>query len=249
MIHVDVKKSLKSHGRSFTLDVSFASGEDAVVLFGPSGSGKTVTLQAIAGLITPDAGRIALKGRVLFDSEQGIDVPPRHRNLGYLFQDYALFPHMTVLENVGYALKKPWRRLSKEDGRRAMEFMEVLEIAHLAKSYPGMISGGQRQRVALARALIRKPDLLLLDEPFSALDTLLRERLRGELREILARFNIPAVMITHDPEDIKAFAGALIVYEAGRVCDIHPSLKEFGERDLRSVIFPNSCPTTCATRG
>lgn len=215
------------------MNASFSSGESIIVLFGPSGSGKTLTLQAIAGLIAPDSGRIALRGRVVFDSQTGVNIPPRHRNVGYLFQDYALFPHLTVLENVGYTLKKAWqRRLSKPDRCRVMEFLDTFEISHLADCFPSGISGGQRQRVALARALIRKPDIMLLDEPFSALDTMLRERLRKELREVLAGFDIPAVMITHDPEDIKAFADTLIVYEAGQVCDAHPIPEQNREGDL-----------------
>jgi molybdate transport system ATP-binding protein len=242
MIQVDVKKVLRSRGGSFTLNASFSSGEDIIVLFGPSGSGKTLTLQAIAGLITPDSGRIALRGRVVFDSEAGVNIPPRNRNVGYLFQDYALFPHLTVLENVGYPLKKIWqRRLSKQDRRRVMEFLDTFEISHLADSFPFGISGGQRQRVALARALIRKPDIMLLDEPFSALDTMLRERLRKELREILARFSIPAVMITHDPEDIKAFADKLIVYEAGQACDAHLIPEHKSEGRPGRIISPCSC--------
>lgn len=223
-IEVDVRKTLTSRGRSFSLVVEFASDDNTMVLFGPSGSGKTLTLQSVAGLIRPDSGRIAVEGRVLFDSKAGIDVPSRSRNMGYVFQDYALFPHMTVAGNVGYGLIRPWQRhAGRKDGRGVRAFLETLEIGDLADSFPADLSGGQKQRVALARALIRRPDLLLLDEPFSALDTLLRGKLRRELSEILARFRIPTIMITHDPKDISIFAETLVTYQAGRVREIQRS--------------------------
>jgi molybdate transport system ATP-binding protein len=227
VIEVDVEKRLQSPGRSFTLKAAFHSRERFVVLFGPSGAGKTLTLQLIAGLLTPDAGAIALGKRVIFDSKNGIDVAPQHRKIGYLFQDYALFPHLTVFENIGFGLRKRWPLpLSDGDSFKVKEFLDLFEIAHLAASFPFDLSGGQRQRVALARALIRDPQLLLLDEPFSALDTLLREKLREELLKLQSRFNVPVVMITHDPEDIRVFAETLVTLESGRVCKVDCFLKD-----------------------
>ncbi len=229
VIQVAVEKSLASKARQFKLEASFTSEEQCVVLFGPSGSGKTLTLQSIAGLVAPDAGKIALNGRVLFDSRNGVNIPSRHRKIGYLFQDYALFPHLTVLENVGFGLKQNWQwRLSRDDRRQVKEFLELFEIPQLAHSYPADISGGQKQRVALARALIQKPDLLLLDEPFAALDTLLRVKLREELAKIRSSFDMPVIMVTHDPEDIRAFAETLVVYETGRVRESRHFLKTNG---------------------
>jgi molybdate transport system ATP-binding protein len=226
LLQVAVEKRMLAKGRNFSLNVTFSSQQESVVLFGPSGSGKTLTLQSIAGLMAPDAGRIVLNGRVLFDSEKDVNVPSRHRGIGYVFQDYALFPHLTVLENVGFGLKKncQWR-LHREQKRQVMEFLELLEIPQLAQSFPLDLSGGQRQRVALARALILKPDLLLLDEPFAALDTLLRVRLRKELAQIQASFTIPVIMVTHDPEDIRAFAETLVTYDMGRVCEVRHCLR------------------------
>ena len=210
MISLDIKKSFDDPGREapFHLGIRLEMPEDSrtLVLFGASGSGKTLTLHCLAGLVRPDAGRIVVDGNILYDSEQGICVPARRRRIGYMFQDYALFPHLSVLHNVAYAGTGTW----------AMDLLERLGIAHLARLYPGNLSGGQKQRVALARALGTRPSLLLLDEPFSALDPLLRERLRGEIQEILAAFAIPAVIISHDPEDVDAFAGTLVTYHRGR---------------------------------
>ncbi|MCU0574635.1 MAG: ATP-binding cassette domain-containing protein [Syntrophobacteraceae bacterium] len=227
LIQVDVEKTMVSRGGRFKLQAAFSSDDELVVLFGPSGSGKTLTLQSIAGLTAPDSGRIILNGRALYDSKKRVDVPARHRGIGYLFQDYALFPHLTVSGNIGFGLRRNWRwRLSKADRRRVEEHMEAFEISHLARSLPHALSGGQKQRVALARALIRKPECLLLDEPFSALDTLLRKKLRKELARVQSIFRIPVIMVTHDPADIRAFADTLVVYETGEVREVRHHLRK-----------------------
>jgi len=217
-IEVDIHKTLRSNGRDFTLDVKFACDDDLGVVFGPSGAGKSLTLRAIAGLEKPDYGRIVVGGKVLFDSMAGIDVRANARAVGYLFQDYALFPHLNVEENIGFGVKRWWeRKLSANAARRVAELLDLFELRGLNKAHPVQLSGGQRQRVALARALIRRPDLLLLDEPFAALDPLLRERMRAELVAMRGLFKVPMLAITHDPEDVSVLAETVIVLSHGRV--------------------------------
>jgi molybdate transport system ATP-binding protein len=228
-LSVEIQKTLKAPDRVFELNISFQTEKNLIVIFGPSGAGKSVTIQTIAGLIRPERGRIALNQTVLFDSGAGIELPARQRNVGYVFQDYALFPHLTVAENVGFALRGSlWHRNGNKISAQIMEFLAKFDLAELASSYPRQLSGGQRQRVAVARALIRKPDILLLDEPFAALDPLLRERMRRDLLEIQKRFDVPMVVITHDPDDVELFGEHLIVLNNGRVVR-NTSLGEAGD--------------------
>lgn len=222
-ITIDIKKAYRGAARDFHLHSAFSTTDNRVVLFGPSGSGKTLTLRAIAGLMRPDAGKITLDGRVLCDSEAGVFLPPRDRRIGYLFQDYALFPHLTVEQNVAFGLTPLFGKLSAENRERVASIMELFGIAALAKSRPARISGGQRQRVALARALVGEPKALLLDEPFSALDIPLRQRVRVELAGILNRLDIPLVMVTHDPADVAFFGGDVVSYAEGKVLEVQPA--------------------------
>jgi molybdate transport system ATP-binding protein len=173
---------------------------------GPSGAGKTTVLRAIAGAVRPGAGRIALGERVLLDRARRVDLPPEARRVGYVFQEYALFPHMTVRRNVAFGGEA-----------RVDELLGRLGIAHLSDARPPEISGGERQRVALARALAADPQVLLLDEPLSALDAHTRDRVRGELRELLRELGLPALLVTHDFEDAAALADRVGVVVRGRV--------------------------------
>lgn len=223
-LHVDIALRLSAHGRVFDLHAAFDCASDVTVIFGSSGSGKSVTMQAIAGLTRPDRGTVRLGERVLFEASRGIDVPARERRVGYVFQDYALFPHLTVAQNVAFPLLRWWQRRVPAIVRpRVQEMLDLFEIGHLAGSYPAHLSGGQRQRLALARALVGAPDLILLDEPFSALDPLLRERMRHELLRFQERFSVPMLVITHDPDDVATLAQDVIVLREGRVVDAGPS--------------------------
>jgi molybdate transport system ATP-binding protein len=218
VLELDIAKTLKSGERRFELTARLSSSGGSLVFFGPSGSGKTVTLMAVAGLLRPDAGRIVLDGRVLFDSAAGVDLPARERGVGFVFQDYALFPHLSVAENVGFGLAcGVFGRPDAAARKRVGELLELAGLADLAEARPGKLSGGQRQRVALVRALARGPHVLLLDEPFAALDPLLRRRMRREVRSICAELGTPVALITHDPDDVAEFGGAVALYETGRV--------------------------------
>jgi molybdate transport system ATP-binding protein len=215
---VAIRKAVGSGAHRFDLDIAFSSDAARVVLFGPSGAGKTLTLKAIAGLLRPDQGHIALDGDRLFDAAARIDVRARDRGLGYLFQEYALFPHLTVRQNIAFGLDKGWRNPRREISSAAVDgWLEAVELRSLADRFPDELSGGQRQRTALARALAATPKALLLDEPFAALDTSLRAKLRAELREMQARFAIPILLITHDESDVEAFAEDVVRIDAGRV--------------------------------
>jgi molybdate transport system ATP-binding protein len=217
-LELHIIKDLQARGRRFRLDVDLSCESDAVVIYGPSGAGKTLTLQCLAGFVAPDAGRIAIHGATVFDAAQRISVPARERGIGYVFQDYALFPHLTVAGNIGVALQAGWlRRLDDAARARVEDMLRLFELQDLRESYPSQLSGGQRQRAALARALATRPRLLLLDEPFAALDPALRDRMRHELIELRERFNLPMVMITHDPADLDLLARELVVIDAGRV--------------------------------
>jgi molybdate transport system ATP-binding protein len=204
-IDIALRATLRAGPRCFTLDVSHQCASDRLVIFGPSGSGKSLLLQAIAGLVRPETGHIRLGGRTLFDTAAGIDLPTRERRLGVVFQDYALFPHLDVRQNVGFGLAtgavNPPR--SHRD-TRVEDWLERFGLAAQAHQYPHQLSGGQKQRTALARALVGTPDALLLDEPFAALDPGLRRELRQELDALQRRLGIPLLLVTHDPEDAEA---------------------------------------------
>lgn len=207
-----VRKTLVSAQRRFELDVRLRSDAPRIVLMGPSGAGKTRLLQAIAGLLRPDEGHIRIGGRTFFDSKSGLHLPPQQRRVGYLFQDYALFPHLSVLANVAFGLRQGvWGRLSHEQKEEAMHWLERFEITHLAQQRPHTLSGGQQQRVALARMAILKPRVLLLDEPFSALDPALRISMRQQIDKLLNLLGIPLLMVSHDEHDRQAF-GAQVVH-------------------------------------
>ena len=218
---VRIRKQVEGGGRRFELDVSFSTDARRTVIYGPSGAGKSLTLQAVAGLLKPDDGTIYIDGHPVFDSASRIDVPARERRLGYLFQDYALFPQLTVRQNIAFALKRGWRNPSRHEGGEAVDrWIQAFELERVAQQRPHQLSGGQRQRTALARALVNEPRALLLDEPFSALDPDLRGRMRAELDTLLERVGVPMLMITHDPEDLARFGDRRVMLRDGVVRDI-----------------------------
>jgi molybdate transport system ATP-binding protein len=217
---VDIDKAVGPGRGGFRLRVRFTTRGKRTVVFGPSGAGKSLSLQALAGLLTPDRGRIAFGGQALFDSEARIDVPARRRGFGYLFQDYALFPHLNVRQNIAFALRPGWFNPGARAGGDAVEhWLRTFELTGVASQRPHELSGGQRQRTALARALAHSPRALLLDEPFSALDPALRHRMRRELDELLQRVGIPVVMITHDPEDLDWFGDQALYLSGGEIVE------------------------------
>ncbi|MED4581589.1 ATP-binding cassette domain-containing protein [Brevibacillus choshinensis] len=209
MLTVSIQKRLPD----FVLDVSFSVQQEIVVLFGPSGSGKTTILNTIAGLIHPDGGKITL-GDQLFYEHGKKPMPIQKRKIGYLFQDYALFPHMTVEGNIRYGMKS-----GHEIGLEAL--LKTVGIDHLLEKYPHQLSGGQKQRVALVRALATEPDILLLDEPLSALDADTRRQCQDELLRIHSMWNIPFLLVTHDRDEAEKLADAILILENGKIKESH----------------------------
>jgi len=205
---VDIKKRLKG----FTLDVSFETNGEYLGILGASGCGKSMTLKCIAGVEMPDKGRIILNGKVLFDSEKKINLKPQHRNVGFLFQNYALFPHLTVEENIGIGLS--CSREEKE--KKVKEMIASFHLKGLEKKYPNQLSGGQQQRVALARCIVYKPDVLLLDEPFSALDSHLKDQLQSEVLELLKLYKGEVLMVTHSRDEVYRMCKNLIIIDKGK---------------------------------
>jgi molybdate transport system ATP-binding protein len=213
MLEVRVKRKLKG----FSLDVNFSVDQEILAILGPSGSGKTMTLQCIAGLLRPDEGFIELNRKVLFDSSRGIWLPPQSRKIGLVFQNYALFPHLTVSQNIAYGIRG---RPKSAVAERVAQLMEKMNIHRLGERYPRQLSAGQQQRVAVARALGPEPDLLLLDEPFSALDSMVKERLQLELQALKTFYSGNVLFVTHDLAEGYKLSSKMAVFESGHIVQI-----------------------------
>lgn len=210
-LEVNIEKKLDG----FTLRAAFSAGNTPTALLGASGCGKSMTLRCIAGIVKPDKGRIVLDGRVLFDSEQHIDLPPQQRGAGLLFQNYALFPNMTVEQNILCGLKAEKDRAARQV--RCAELLRAMRLEPLAKRYPAQLSGGQQQRTALARILAGRPRILMLDEPFSALDSYLREAVESEVGSLLAGFDGTALLVTHNRDEAYRLCPEMMALDSGRV--------------------------------
>jgi molybdate transport system permease protein len=240
-LEVAIERDLET----FAILVGFRTAKGAVGLLGPSGSGKSMTLRMIAGVSTPDRGRITLNGRVLFDGVSGRNVPAAQRKIGVVFQDYALFPHLTVAENVGFGLHS----LPDEERRqRVRQELFSLRISELADRFPREISGGERQRVAIARCMAMRPDALLLDEPFAALDPHLRRQTEEQLRETLAHFNGVVVFVTHDMEEAFRFCTDLLVLDRGLVIARGPKHQLFERPRTVAAARLTGCKNIAAAR-
>ena len=210
-LEVHIEKKLNG----FTLRSDFTAGNTATAILGASGCGKSMTLRCIAGIVKPDKGRIVLDGRVLFDSGQHIDLPPQQRGVGLLFQNYALFPNMTVEQNILCGLKAERNKAARK--ARCAGMLRALRLEELASRRPAELSGGQQQRTALARILVGKPKILMLDEPFSALDSYLREEVEGEVGSLLAGFDGTALLVTHNRDEAYRLCRDMIVMDGGQV--------------------------------
>lgn len=230
---VNIRKRLGS----FTLDAAFEAENGITCLLGASGCGKSMTLKCIAGIEKPDEGRIELDGTVLFDSARHINLPPQQRQVGYLFQNYALFPNMTVRQNILCGLNREKDRGAKE--KRLADMLRLMQLEGLEKHRPHQLSGGQQQRVALARILVSDPKLLLLDEPFSALDGHLRDALKIELRDMLRAFGREVLMVTHSRDEAYNMSAAIAVMDRGRILTQKPTKQLFAD--------PGSVPAAVLT--
>lgn len=211
MLQVDIVKRFPD----FTLDVAFELGRERLALFGPSGSGKSLTLKCIAGIETPDEGRIVLNGRTLFDSAKKINLPPRERLVGLLFQSYALFPNMNLRQNILMGQREKNRH-------KVDQMIRDFSLSGLEELYPHQLSGGQQQRVALARMLVNNPEIVLLDEPFSALDTHLRVQVEYEVLAILEQFSGAAIIVSHNMNETYRFANRIAIFQDGNIEDLQP---------------------------
>ena len=236
-IEFDIKKRYKD----FYLDVSLKCDSKRIGILGASGCGKTQTLMSLAGLVRPDEGRIVTDGRVLFDKRLKTDISPGKRNIGYLFQNYALFPNMTVEENIKAAVRGAGRTTKVDAKNKTEQVLETFELTGIRSHMPLELSGGQQQRTALARMLACDPQLLLLDEPFSALDTFMREALRLELIRILDRYDKTVILVSHDRDEIYQMCDYLLLLDRGRVIAHGPTDEVFSHPKTMSAARLTGC--------
>ena len=241
-LEVDIEK----RAGAFHLKTAFACEKEWLGILGASGCGKSMTLKCIAGIERPDAGRIVLNGRVLFDSEKKIDLPPQKRQVGYLFQNYALFPGMTVRQNLLSGLHAVKDKRQRE--ARADEMLTLLQLQDVASLHPEALSGGQAQRAALGRILVNEPDLLMLDEPFSALDTHLRLKLQMELKRLLSSYRGGILLVTHDRDEAFRMCDRLGAMENGRMLAVKPTRELFSDPETVPAALLTGCKNIAAAQ-
>lgn len=239
-LYVDIEKRLGS----FTLSVQFETGEGILSILGSSGCGKSMTLKCIAGIERPDRGRIVLNDTVLFDSEMKINLPPQKRQVGYLFQNYALFPNMTVRQNILCGMKQIKGKAAKE--QRLQQLLAMFQLEDLKGHYPYQLSGGQAQRCALARIIASEPKLLLLDEPFSALDAHLRDKLKIEVRDLLRSFNRDVIMVTHSRDEAYNMSSEIAVMDNGRLLAKKKTKQLFADPETIPAAVLTGCKNIAA---
>lgn len=233
MLDVEIKKEFTN----FKLDAKFKNEEGILGILGASGSGKSLTLKAIAGIIKPDYGRIVLNDRILFDKDKKINIPTKDRKVGYLFQDYALFPNMTVYENIKTGLRGKNRNSEKIINKK----LEELHIGHIKNSMPEMISGGEKQRAALARILVNEPEILLLDEPYSAIDGYLRWSIELEVRKIIEEYKIPTLFVSHDRDEIYRMCDDIVIMTKGKSEAKKPTKELFHNPETMAAAELSGC--------
>lgn len=241
-LHVDIRKRLGS----FVLESAFEQDGGVLGLLGASGCGKSMTLKCIAGIEKPDEGRIVLDGRVLYDSAARVNLPPQQRQVGYLFQNYALFPNMTVRQNIAVGLHREKDRRKRE--RELEDAIHLFQLNGLENHRPYQLSGGQQQRVALARILVNRPQLLMLDEPFSALDSHLRLRLQMELKERLGTFGRDVLMVTHSRDEAYHMCGRIAVMESGKIKIVKETKELFADPESICAAAITGCKNIASAR-
>ena len=234
-LSVHIKKTIGS----FSLAVDFEHEAGITGVLGASGCGKSMTLKCIAGIMKPDEGKIVLNGRVLFDSEQKINLKPQERNVGYLFQNYALFPNMTVEQNILCGLNKEKNKPVKK--KKLEEMLELMELSDQRKLFPYQLSGGQQQRCALARILVSEPDLLLLDEPFSALDSYLREQLQIQVRRLLENFGKDVLMVSHSRDEVYYLCNQTAIIHQGKIINYGKTKAVFADPKSEPAAILTGC--------
>ncbi len=234
-ISLDIEKKIGS----FRLKVAFEAGDETLALLGASGCGKSMTLKCIAGIEKPDRGRIVVDGTVLFDSEKGVNLRPQQRYTGLMFQNYSLFPNMTVLQNILAGARREKDRVKREASLKRM--MDSFGLTELAGRYPHQLSGGQQQRTALAKILISSPRILLLDEPFSALDSHLRFRLEQDVKEVIRSFGRSVLLVSHDRDEVFRMSDRIAVMNAGKIDSFGDKHSVFADPKTRTGAVLTGC--------